>query len=99
MLIETMLYFKKDCFWLLSALIEFAHHNIVYSAFKETTSENFEPNGNDQVKRATDSKFSKYSKIMGSNGEFNELEQCQKPLFEPEFPIRSVPVQQIPNKK
>jgi hypothetical protein len=85
----------------LSAVIEFAHHSILFSGFKETTSENFESSVSDGFvpTRLNDAKFAKYSKILKPNGEYTDLPRCPDVNYEPESPIRSVPNHQLPNKK
>ena len=91
----------SDCFWLLSAIIEFTHHSNLYSAFKETTSESFQSTAADALlmpSRVDDLKFFKYSKVMKANGETSNLEECSKSIYEPEYPIKMIPTQSIPNK-
>ncbi|CAF0772169.1 unnamed protein product [Brachionus calyciflorus] len=84
---------KKDCFWLLSALIEFATHNVLYSAFKESTSENFESKNYKQILRLEKTGFENYSKILDK-----EFLACKKWQDEPEYPIDSVLENELPNQ-
>lgn len=58
---------KKDCFWLISALIEYSSHNVLYSAFKESNTENFLNKNFKKIERLKKSDFESYSKILSKN--------------------------------
>jgi membrane-bound transcription factor site-1 protease len=91
----------KDCFWLLSAMLEYAHHNFLYPGFKETTSEVFEM-GNQHLLMPTrsyeDENFAKYSKVLKQNGSF-VLEKCYQFTAEPEFHSKIKSKKSRPTKK
>jgi hypothetical protein len=89
------IYFFLDCFWLLSAFIEYSIHNNVYRLFKERTAENFE-NNEPLPKRLLDLGFEKYSKLSKTLSSFLE---CPKFDFEPNYPINRVTIQNLPSKK
>lgn len=86
---------KKDCFWLLSALIEYASHDLLYSGFKESTSENFIPITDLLPQRIQESNLKNYSKTIGTN----RLLECEKINFETENLIKTVPIQDLPHEK
>ena len=54
---------------MLSTFIEYANHNILYSAFKETNSLTLAQNSIILPERLTDGDFKNYSKVLVSNGE------------------------------
>lgn len=87
---------KKDCFWLISALIEYASHNVLYSAFKESSSENF-INQNFEIERLKNSEFESHSKILSKNREI--YLHCPILDYESNFYIDLVDEVFLPNKR
>lgn len=83
-----------DCFWLLSAVIEYAIHNNVYKLFKENTGENLDTT--DEIpKRLVDFGFEKYSKMSKASS----FIECPRVNYEPIFPVNKVTIQYLPSKK
>lgn len=82
---------KMDCFWLLSAVIEFAAHNLVYSEFNEVSSENF---NQDYVipQRIENSSLLNYSKT-------ESVLDCEEITFEKENWLKKIAIKDFPNKK
>ena len=92
---------EKDCFWLLSAMLEYAHHNVLYAGFRETNSETFQNKNQNAVvvKRSYDENFYKYSKILRKNNTF-VLDTCESFNYEPDTFSKSKNYsQRTPNKE
>lgn len=89
------LFFKKliDCFWLLSAIIEYACHNLVFSGFKETNSLSFESR-DDLVVKSPNDNLKNYSKILG-----REEMTCRRLEFSAPKSIKEVSSDNVPTKK
>ncbi len=100
---------KIDCFWLLSAFIEYACYNLLYSGFKEVNRNQLQNAYSNKhlPRRFSDSNIHNYSKIVvnekvSKNGNllytYADLE-CKKPHLEPNFPINSIPAKSLPKKE
>lgn len=93
---------QADCFWLLSAILEYTNYNNLFTGFKESTSEHFEnKNKNSMPTRPPGSTFYKYSKLMQQNGQLvSNLPDCPvSSHYEPSHPIQFIPTSLIPNKE
>jgi len=62
-------FYIKDCFWLLSTFLEYANHNILYSAFKDTNSMSLNQDIVVMPKRLAESDFGNFSRVLKSRGE------------------------------
>lgn len=88
---------KKDCFWLISALIEYASHNVIYSAFKEPNSENFIFENFKKIERLNNSEFKIHSKILSKNRDV--YLQCPNFIYKSNTKIDYVDNYFFPNKR
>lgn len=88
---------KSDCFWLLSALLEFTLHNNVFRHFKKTNTRNFH-SSKKNVERVNFEKFSQHSKIYDKNLR-STIKQCRKTDYEKEYPIEKIPLELYPSKE
>jgi hypothetical protein len=102
-----MIYFLFiiDCFWLLSAFIEYTSYNLLYSGFKESSLINFDESyiNSNSPKRFAKSNMQNYSKIVKETKNDNDISyielECKKINFEPDFPINNIPIKNIPKKE
>jgi hypothetical protein len=58
---------KNDCFWLLSTFVEYANHNILYSAFKKTNSMALNQHEVVLPRRLDNNGFRNFSRVLNSN--------------------------------
>ena len=86
---------ERDCFWLLSAIVEYACHNVIYSPFKENQENQAQRDANGKLPKKINSQaFSKYSKV-----DRNKQIECKAVEYSTEYPIDTVPDRYLPKKE
>ena len=72
---------------MLSTFVEYACHNILYSAFKETSSKNFKKNPT-PVLRSNEYKIANYSKVLASSKPitYSDIE-CEVLTYDSAYPV------------
>ena len=89
----------KDCYWLLSAMLEYALHKNVYKAFKETTSDNFKNSDHVNTPKPINMNiFAEYSKFSNKEATAEAL-KCDIVNYEKEHLIDKIPAELYPNQK
>ena len=87
------MYSFQDCFWLLSTFVEYANHNVLYSAFKEASTASLQQNAVVLPKRLSETSLVNFSKVLNSKGE------CMTHHLETAYPIRNILAKNKPQQE
>ncbi len=85
---------EKDCFWLLSAIIEYACHNVIYSPFKENQNQAPMIASGQLPQKINSQAFNKFSKV-----DRNKQVKCLAIEYSTQYAIDTIPDKYIPKKE